>query len=275
MTPEARFVGEKELDVARRLACSSRASAVTLQLFEVRQSRQIRTPMTLGTGVFAQYEGQDMVLTASHVLDSEHVQRFGLYVGHRVHGFLDLGDFSFIRTGSEADRLTDDDLDVAAILLEPEIANRLRDGGVFESVTLPSSDLPEASVLPYVHFIHGFPVNLSATSRKGQHLEPTSISCFLPLHDEANGSWETRFSDSKIDFEYVPRTVIDLDGLDRRLPLPEPHGFSGCGVWQVSFRDDSAPQMRLVGIVHRFNRAIGVLRATRLDLLYAMLKQAT
>ena len=267
------FESDVKLDAAWRLACSNRASKVTVQLFDVRQTRQIRTPMTLGTGVFAQYEGQDIILTASHVLDSEYVQKFGLYVGHRAHGFLDLGDFSFVRTGSEADRLTDDDLDLAAILLEPEIANQLRQGGAFESVTLPYPDFTVEPAHSYVHFIHGFPIDLSAISRKGQHFEPTSISCFLPLHDEANGTWSTRFADSKIDFEYTPKTIIDLDGLDGRLPLPAPHGLSGCGVWRVLSRDDSAPQVQLVGIVHRFNRALGILRATRLDLLYKMVKQ--
>jgi hypothetical protein len=255
-----------------RLACCNYTVKMTVQLFDRHSKTFKRHAMkALATGVLLEYQGQHVLVTASHVLDSAAVQNQGLYVLHDQTGFIDLGEFSFVRTSSSGDRLADDDLDLAVLFLEPAIAQRLRITGGFEFTTL----LPVESEGPHLsclHFIHGFPVGL--TKPKGsQHIERVSLAIFLSQPSEPNGSWDSTFPDSHFDLQYAVHYVAALDGSAAVLKLPPPHGFSGCGVWRVGLHPGLAetPPIALIGIVHRFNGATGVLRATRLDVLLELI----
>lgn len=226
----------------------------------------------LATGVLLSHGGHDMLLTASHVLDSPEVQRHGAYVLHDRTGFIDLGDFSFVRTDSAGDRLVDDALDIAAMFIEPGVAQKLRDVGGFEFATLSLADC-EGPRLPCSHFIHGFPVGL--TTPGAQSIERVSLACFLPLASDADGGWESDFPSAHLDLEYDRELLARVIGSDDAFSLPSPEGFSGCGIWRVPLPAGGAAateiQAALVGIVHRFNPTTGTIRATRLDALLSML----
>jgi hypothetical protein len=62
------------------------------------------------------------------------------------------------------------------------------------------------------------------------------------------------------------------------IALPEPQGFSGCGVWHLALGTNATfPESALVlgGIVHRYNSELMVIRATRLEVLLHMIGSAT
>jgi hypothetical protein len=260
----------------RLLQPHQRRNRATVRCAPELLNRRVHRPMPLGTGVHIQSGGHGMILTASHVLDSEYVQKYGLFAGHSALGFIDLGDFSFVRTASDGDRLTDDDVDVAAVLLTPAITEQLRHNDIFKPWSLISADNLHRHSDRSTYLIHGFAVDLTEVLEGGRHIKPASLSGFLPLQSDANDAWPARFPDSKLDFQYSPQTVTILDGTRRTLNLPEPHGLSGCGVWQVFPADESSSNvelpMNLVAIVHRFNRALVTLRATRLETLFEVLR---
>ncbi|MCQ1549854.1 MAG: hypothetical protein NOF05_13790 [Candidatus Accumulibacter phosphatis] len=226
----------------------------------------------LATGVLLSHGGHDMVVTASHVLDSPDVQRQGAYILHDRVGFIDLGDFSFIRTDSAGDRIVDDALDIAVLFLEPGVAQTLRNAGDFEFATLSVTD-DEGLSVPCAHFIHGFPL---ALTRPGEEsIARVSLACFLPLATDTEGCWKSDFPEAHLDLEYNRDLLARVAGTGDGLSLPTPEGFSGCGIWRVPLPGDGAVptqvQAALVGIVHRFNPSTNTIRATRLEALLSVM----
>jgi hypothetical protein len=264
-----------------RLAYSKYAGTMTVQLFDVRPrllNRHVLVPTPLSTGVLVQSDKRDIILTAAHVLDSERVQRYGLFLGHPALGFVDLGDFSFVRTASNGNRVTDDDVDVAVLFIDQGTAARIREGGLFQFIPMLESESTDIFDAPGSYFIHGFPVSLTERADRGSHLTPTAISCFLTMKKESTGEWAATFGESTMDFLYYPELVASLDGAGQMITLPEPHGFSGCGVWKVKVQRDAIAEVsavvQLAGIVHRFNRELQLIRATGTDVLRAIIRDS-
>ena len=258
-------------------ACSKCTSAMTVQLFD----RHLVAPgvarmEALATGVLVQHAGQHLLVTASHVLDSPQVQHQGAYVLHDQAGFIDLGEFSFVRTGSAGDRLADDAVDIAVLFLEPPVVQALRDAGGFDFAMLQIVD-GDGPVVPCRHFIHGFPLGLTKPG-SDQTIRRVSLACFLPLARRTGGSWESDFPAAHLDLEYDRGLMARIVDSSDELPLPSPEGFSGCGIWRARIPTEDDPvdtvQIALAGIVHRFHAATGTIRATRLEALLAMLLQA-
>ncbi|MEE9339462.1 MAG: hypothetical protein V3U87_15415 [Methylococcaceae bacterium] len=263
---------------ATRLIYSNYANQMTVQLFDVHPRfpySQTLIPNPLATGVLAQYNNEYIIITASHVLDSQDVEKYGMYIGG-INSFIDLGEFSFVRTSYNNSRVVDDDVDIAVIILETEVVKKIHlSGYIFTKSIAAKTEGENDFSYPCAHFIHGFPINL--TSKRDQHYEPVSLSCFLPVYDGTKSNWASKFNDKHIDFEYFPKEKVGLDGKDLSLNLPEPHGYSGCGVWRVPLSSEYSENsegitMVLVGIIHRFNRSINVLRSTNLDALHELIK---
>lgn len=258
-----------------RQACSKCTSAMTVQLFD----RHLVGPgvaqmKALATGVLVQHENQNLLITASHVLDSPQVQRHGAYVLHDQAGFIDLGEFSFVRTHSTGDRLADDPIDIAVLYLEQPVVQALRDVGGLDFATLQIVD-GGGPVVPCWHFIHGFPLGLTKPY-SDQIITRVSLACFLPL--AGGGGWGSDFPAAHLDLEYDRDLVARIVDSEDELSLPSPEGFSGCGIWRARIPTEGDPvdtiQIALAGIVHRFHSATSTIRATRLEVLLAMLLQA-
>ncbi len=205
------------------------------------------------------------------------MQRCGACVLHDQAGFSDLGEFTFVRTASKGDRLLDDTIDLAVLFLEPAVGEHLRSAGGFEFAQVVPAE-GEGPIQSSWHFIHGFPVGLTKPV-SNQRVERVSLACFLPLADNSNGEWESDFPDTHLDLGYDPALAARIAGSNATLLLPSPEGFSGCGIWRVHASQDAvtdeAVAISLVGIVHRFNSGLGRLRATRLEVLLAMLFEAS
>ena len=262
-----------------RLAYSRYASTMTVQLFDVHPrllNRRVLVPTPLATAVLVQSDERHVILTAAHVLDSDLVQKYGLFLGHPRLGFVDLGDFTFVRTASNGSRVTDDDVDVAVLFLDEGIAARIKEGGSLQFTPLLEAESTDILEAPGAHFIHGFPVSLTERAKGGVHLAPTAISCFLTVKKESTGTWAATFGESTLDFHYYPELITSLDGADQSIALPEPHGLSGCGVWKVKVPHHPVAEVsavvQLAGIVHRFNRELQLIRATRSDVLNAIIR---
>lgn len=257
-----------------RQACSTLTNAMTVQLFDRQlDAAGVARMEALATGVLVQYDTHHMVVTASHVLDSPAVQRQGAYVLHDQAGFIDLGEFSFVRTDSAGDRIVDDHLDIAVLFLEKDVVEKLRHAGGWDFAALTSVD-DEGPAVPCWHLIHGFPVGLTKPTG-GNSIERVSLAYFLPLASGSDSNWASDFPDAHLDLEYKLDWAARIVGTDTALALPSPEGFSGCGIWRVrvpeDLRRDDGIQVALAGVVHRFNAATGTIRATRLEAVLSMI----
>lgn len=256
-----------------RALCTAFTNQRTAQLFDAHRRSSSLIPRALATGVFVTYRGRWMLFTASHVLDSPEVQERGLYAMSDGHGLIDLGDFSFVRTGSQGDRVTDDDMDLAILFLDEDVARTLQTIGGFaftELVELTAS--PVAGPGSSSHYlIHGYPLELVDLSDRKRHVTRTSLAVFLSRYDEERGVWPEIYDDAHLDLDYEPGLIAEQFEQEEGLELPHPSGFSGCGLWQVSIPEgasgDGDVAILLAGIVHRFNGRLNVLRATRLEVL--------
>jgi len=253
----------------------------TIQIFDLHHGigSSLR-PKPLGTGVLATYRGTEMVLTASHILDSPQVQERGAFtIADGGKQMIDLGEFSFVRTASGGDRLSDDDVDLAALFLDPDASARLRAGGAFEFTPIEEVVGERSAPANVRHFIHGYPLALSVNRPAEKLVQRTSLALFLSPYDGTRGDWPTSGSSIHIDFDYQPALVAPTTSGTGTVALPEPQGFSGCGIWHLASPDaastfeDSA--LVLGGIVHRFNSKLKVVRATRIEGLLHMLGAAS
>jgi hypothetical protein len=249
---------------ALRQKCSQYSDLHTVQLFDahLHSSQLLATP--LATGVLVKFRELWLVITASHVLDSPQVKERGLYVITNGGGgvLVDLGDFSFTRTGFAGDRISDDDIDLAIVFLDESIAHRLT-AAKYQFVEFAEA-IPPIKGLSYssLFFVHGYPVEMTDASHRKKHIFRTSLAVFLPRYDQTRGMWPPIFKDAHIDLDYEMDLVVSQLETGRTLSLPHPSGFSGCGLWHVAVPVNEATfdevSVTLAGIVHRFNEALHV-----------------
>ncbi len=249
-----------------------------MQLFDLHRQSANLFAHPLATGVFVKHGGQALLITASHVLDSPQVQERGLYVVAQGGGLIDLGDFSFTRSGSSGDRVKDDDIDLAILFLEENVSGRLRTAAGYEFVELAEIDasVAEQPAHTSLFFVHGYPLDLTDVSRRKGHVSRTSLAVFLSRYDQSRGVWPPIFDGAHVDLDYEMDLVVSQLETGQSLTLPHPSGFSGCGLWHVAVPGENhlpdEVSVTLVGIVHRFNEGLGVLRATRLELVLHILE---
>jgi hypothetical protein len=260
-----------------RQKCGQYTDLHTVQLFDAHLQSSQLVAVPLATGVLVKFRDLWLVITASHVLDSPQVRERGLYVltngGSGV--LVDLGDFSFTRTATAGDRVSDDDIDLALIILEESVADRLV-AAKYQFVALTETAPTVEGVRYSSHFfVHGFPVELTDVSLRKQHIYRTSLAVFLTRYDQTRGAWPPIYENAHIDLDYEMDLVVSKLETGKPLSLPHPSGFSGCGLWHVAVPDNETNfdevAVTLVGIVHRFNEPLHVLRATRLEVLLHIL----
>lgn len=225
-------------------------------------------PEVTGTGTLLRIADEHFLITAAHVVDPVKRDKEPLLMAPRGEskGLIDLGREFFMLTEGPKNRPdhSDDSYDVAAVSLSTDNVKKIRSeffitldktepnirtkpGTIYTTMGYPEVDSnPDI----YSHVITSKPQSVTTVAYHGQR---------GPIAD----------FDSKVHLalDFRANNVMDGSGISKVLPGQE--GMSGSAIFRVCTIEElksgwNQDFIRLVGILHRYNRKLGVYIGTRL-----------
>lgn len=234
-------------------------------------------PKQCGTGVLLQIADKHFVLTAAHVLDLRHRHNLPLGISNGVGGHSLIPFQQIPITASaipESGDRNDDCFDIGVGELPQSIVEELRLGKQF--LHLRDIDPYDKQERTSWYFLLGFPSAANPTNVQARVVSYHGFAYGCQLYSGDRGELPRFNRDVEIALDFGHLRKKDEDG--NPIEAPPPRGLSGCGIWRlaepgVSIASWNSGEKRLVGIQHTWNKDLQVLRGTRINYVFRLIRR--
>lgn len=226
-------------------------------------------PIAHGSGVFVDVDGEKFLFTAAHVVESK-MEEVSIPVGKKE--VITLGGTWLINAVKQ--HRNEDQIDISILRLSNDSIEKLK--GKYSFITEDQLGINhEFKTIP-IYSVFGFP---ATKSKYNSHKKEIKSSPFL-LHTQAESHdlYRELGYDEKTNIivKYDRKNINNLHNL-KKMTGPDPHGLSGCGLWQTPyglsiFNEDSDYQLVAIMIEYRTEKG-GHLVGTRIDIFTEILRQ--
>jgi hypothetical protein len=223
-----------------------------------------------GSGILMKIANSGFVLSAFHVLSPVLDKHIPMWIGAGSQDSpgISLRGLSVLKAN--------DPFDIALVELRPSMSEQIACTNIF--ITLSKCDISHAFDSRQLFFVCGFPSvdTLSSTARKSLHLAPFGIMTGRYPGDSSQFPVKAYRDELHLLLDYTEGVRRDENWAP--IPLPEPLGMSGCGVWRLPSPGIPAEHwecedLRLAAVVQSVHTKTRTIIATRFKYVLQLLYQ--